>query len=50
MEVLETFTKGPQCPRISISQDKYDMSIAAAFYSPKLNFTVASGYTDAGDQ
>jgi len=29
-------------------RDKYDMSIAAAFYSPKLNFTVASGYTDAG--
>ena len=26
------------------------MSIAAAFYSPKLNFTVASGYTDAGDR
>ena len=29
-------------------QDKYDMSLAAAFYSPTLNFTVASGYTDAG--
>ena len=24
------------------------MSLAAAFYSPKLNFSVASGYTDAG--
>ncbi|CAK9036112.1 Putative sodium-coupled neutral amino acid transporter 10 [Durusdinium trenchii] len=29
-------------------RDKYDMGLAAAFYSPKLNFTVASGYTDAG--
>lgn len=33
----------------SWSQDKYDMGLAAAFYSPKLNFTVASGYTDAGE-
>eukprot|EP00435_Cladocopium_sp_Y103_P021304 s1357_g5.t1 len=35
-------------PQYVVSQDKYDMSIAAAFYSPKLNFSVASGYTDAG--
>ncbi|CAJ1398374.1 unnamed protein product [Effrenium voratum] len=29
-------------------RDKYDMSLAAAFYSKSLNFSVASGYTDAG--
>ena len=29
-------------------REKYDMALAAAFYSRDLNFTVASGYTDGG--
>lgn len=29
-------------------QSKYDMSIAAAYFSPKLNISVAAGNTDAG--